>query len=103
MLHKRFCNVADLVMNSSLVASSLNSALALSITAVDSSSASSSGGAQLTAYSLTTAAVNNDTVVLSGVLICVCCAVLHQAILWHVKLRYAARQTLLSSCCFCLL
>lgn len=76
LLHKRFCNVADLVMNSSLVASSLNSALALSITAVDSSSASSSGGAQLTAYSLTTAAVNNDTVVLSGVLICVCCAVL---------------------------
>ena len=73
LLHKKFCNIADLVMNSSMVASLLNSALALSITAVDSSSASSSGGAQLTAYSLTTAAVNNDTVVLSGVL---CCAVL---------------------------
>lgn len=72
LIHNKFCNVADLVMNSSLVASSLNSALALSITAVDSSSANSSGGAQLTAYSLTTAAVNNDTVVLSGVLKYVC-------------------------------
>ena len=106
LLHKKLCNVADLVMNSSLVASSLNSALALSITAVDSSSANSSGGAQLTAYSLTTAAVNNDTVILSGVLDCVCCAllccaVLRQAILWHVKLCCAARQTLLCSCCFC--
>ncbi|KAL0024068.1 hypothetical protein WJX79_002467 [Trebouxia sp. C0005] len=59
---------SNLVMNSSLVASSLNSALALSITAIDSSSASSSGGAQLTAYSLTTAAVNNDTLILSGLL-----------------------------------
>jgi len=120
------CNAADLVMNSSLVASSLNSALTLSITAVGSSSANSSSGAQLTAYSLTTAAVNNDTVVLSGVLhyVCcaalccavlrsavlccaaqccavLCCAVLRQAILWHVKLCYAAKQTLLSSYCFC--
>jgi len=81
LLHKKFCNVADLVINSSLVASSLNSALALSITAVDSSSASSSGGAQLTEYSLTTAAVNNNTLVLSGVLNYVCCAVLCCAVL----------------------
>ena len=63
-------------MNSSLVGSSLNSALNLSVTAVDSSSTGSTGGAQLTAYSLTTAAVNNDTVILSGVLSWVCCVML---------------------------
>ncbi len=79
-------------MNSSLVASSLNSALALSITAVDSSSANSSGGAQLTAYSLTTAAVNNDTVVLSGVLNYVCSAVLCCTVLCSAVLVCAASR-----------
>ena len=53
-------------MNSTLVSSSLSSALNLSVAAVDSSSTSSTGGAQLTNYTLTTAAVDNNTAVLSG-------------------------------------
>ena len=57
---------AGLVMNSTLVSSSLSSALNLSVAAVDSSSTSSTGGAQLTNYTLTTTAVDNNTAVLSG-------------------------------------
>lgn len=53
-------------MDSSLVGAALNSALTLNVTAVDSSSNSSTGGAQLATYSLTTAAVDTSNVTLSG-------------------------------------
>ena len=56
----------DLVMDSSAVGSSLNNALGSNVTAVDSSTDNSTGGAQLTSYNLTTAAVDNNTVTLSG-------------------------------------
>jgi len=52
-------------MDSTAVSSTLNSALSLNVTAVNSSSSSSSG-AQLTNYTLTTAVVDNQTAVLSG-------------------------------------
>ena len=68
LMHDLDCGsfAADLVMNSTLVSSSLSSALNLTVAAVDSSSTSSTGGAQLTNYTLTTAAVDNNTAVLSG-------------------------------------
>ena len=53
-------------MNSSLVSTSLSSALSLNVTAVNSSSTNDTDGAQLTNYTLTTAAVDDDTAVLSG-------------------------------------
>ena len=58
--------VAGLVMNSTLVGSTLSSALSLNVTVVNSSSSSTTSGAQLTNYSLTTAAVDNTSLVLSG-------------------------------------
>ncbi len=57
---------AGLSLNSSLVSASLSSALSLNVTAVSNSSTSDTDGAQLTNYTLTTAAVDDDTAVLSG-------------------------------------
>ncbi|DBA80580.1 TPA: hypothetical protein ACH3X1_007841 [Trebouxia sp. C0004] len=59
---------SGLLMNSSLVSSSLGSALSLNVTAVNSSTTNGTNGAQLTNYTLTTAAVDDDTAVLSGLL-----------------------------------
>lgn len=50
-------------MNSTAASSTLSSGFGLNVTAVD---ASSSSGAQLTNYTLTTAVVDNRTTVLSG-------------------------------------
>ncbi len=58
--------VAGLVMNSTLVSSTLNSALSLNVTVTNTSRSSRTSGAQLTNYSLTTAVVDDNTVVLSG-------------------------------------
>ena len=52
-------------MDSSVVGASLSAASGLSVTALNSST-SSAGGAQVTDYSLTTAPVDNNTVILSG-------------------------------------
>ena len=57
---------AGLSLNSSLVSTSLSGALSLNVTAVSNSSTSDTDGAQLTNYTLTTAAVDDDTAVLSG-------------------------------------
>ncbi len=57
---------AGLSINSSLVSTSLSSALSLNVTAVSNSSTNDTDGAQLTNYTLTTAAVDDDTAVLSG-------------------------------------
>ncbi len=95
----RHVTPSDLVMNSSLVGSSLNSALGLNVTAVDSNS-SSTGGAQLTAFSLTTAPVDNDTVLLSGMLSCTalrCHVYLTLQGLWHAEVRCTVLPCLCSS------
>lgn len=59
------CLAADLAIDSSVVSTSLSKASGLSVTALNSST-SSSGGAQLTDYTLTTAAVDTTSVALSG-------------------------------------
>lgn len=56
---------ADLVIDSHVVGTSLSEASGLSVTALNSST-SSSGGAQLSAYTLTTAAVDTNSLALSG-------------------------------------
>lgn len=63
---------AGLLMNSSLVSTSLSSDLSLNVTAVNSSSTNGTDGAQLTNYTLTTATVDNDTAVLSGTVLMPC-------------------------------
>ena len=60
----KLCLAADLVIDSFAVGTSLSKASGLSVTALNSST--SSGGAQLTDYSLTTAAVDTNSIALSG-------------------------------------
>lgn len=59
------CSTADLAIDSSVVSTSLSQASGLTVTALNSST-SSLGGAQLTDYTLTTAAVDTNSAALSG-------------------------------------